>query len=98
MNQETLDDPKKFNNASSGRSSLAWYCEPEADAARHPAPSSKSDIVIAADEDAASTPAATGTQDSAKMTKAPDSQNNSGQTTNTQAKSDKMTAEPSTPK
>jgi hypothetical protein len=61
-------------------------------------PLSKSDIVIAADEDAASTPAATGTQDSAKVTKAPDSQNNSGQTTNTQAKSDKMTAEPSTPK
>jgi hypothetical protein len=60
-------------------------------------PLSKSDIVIAAN-DAASTPAATGTQDSAKMTKAPDSKNNNGQTTNTQAKSDKMTTEPSSPK
>jgi hypothetical protein len=56
---------------------------------------SKSDILLAADEGAASTPAATGTQDSAK---GPDSRNNNGQTTNTQAKSDKMTAEPSTPK
>jgi hypothetical protein len=59
---------------------------------------SKSDILLAADEGAASTPAATGTQDSAKMAKAPDSKNNNGQTTNTQAKSDNMTAEPSTPK
>ena len=71
---------------------------PKLTPADHQPSRSKSDILLAADEGTASTPATIGTQNSAKMTKAPDGQNNNGQTTNTQAKSDKMTAEPSTPK
>jgi hypothetical protein len=61
-------------------------------------PLSKSDILIAANDDDASTTAPTGTQSSAKKNKAPESKSNDDQTSNTQAKSDKMTAEPSSPK
>jgi hypothetical protein len=52
---------------------------------------SKSDIMIAANDDAAIIPAATGTQDSATMNKAAESKKTTGPTTNTQAKSDKIT-------
>jgi hypothetical protein len=58
-------------------------------------PLSKSDILIAASDDAATGAAANVTEGSAKMGTAHDNKNNVGQTVNAQGKSDKLTGEPS---